>query len=284
MRFHLLGLLLLAGTAAPALAQDMDRLERRVDRLERDVEQVQRRVSGDFVQPEIRPQTGADPIGGIPASSAVADLTARLDALEAQLARVTGQVEENSFSIRQYDDVINQFRHEVDDRLKAIEEANAPAPESVRPEPQAEPAVEAENSASIEQPDTGDAAEDAYLVGYRLWEAGRFAEAQRALEAMAKKYPRHRRASYARNLAGRAALDAGQPGTAAKLLLANYQADKDGERAQDSLYFLGSALVALKKPADACKVYQELENVYGDGMRDWVRQRLPKARTDAKCS
>ena len=56
-----------------------------------------------------------------------------------------------------------------------------------------------------------------------------------------------------------------------------------GERAADSLYFLGQALVALKKPADACKAYDELQDVYGEGVRDYLRQRLPAARTAAKC-
>ena len=132
-------------------------------------------------------------------------------------------------------------------------------------------------------PATGDPGEDAYLAGYRLWERGSFADAQLALEAAAKKYPDHRRASFARNLAGRAALDAGKPATAAKLLLANYQEDPRGERAADSLYFLGQSLMALKKPADACKVYAELQDVYGTTLRDFLRQRLPEARAAAKC-
>ena len=83
---------------------------------------------------------------------------------------------------------------------------------------------------------------------------------------------------------GRALLDDGKPAAAAKEVLANYQSDPKGDRAADSLYFLGQALMALKKPADACKVYDELQDIYGAGMRDWVKQRLPKARQDANCS
>ena len=75
----------------------------------------------------------------------------------------------------------------------------------------------------------------------------------------------------------------GMPASAAKIFLSNYQTNPTGERAADSLYFLGQSLVALKKPAEACQAYEELEAVY-PSMRDWVKQRLPKARTDAKCS
>src|SRR3546814_8417084 len=103
---------------------------------------------------------------------------------------------------------------------------------------------------AVDQPDTGDPAEDAYLVGYRLWDAGRFAGAQKALEAMAKEHPDHRRASYARNLAGRAALDDGKPATAAKILLANYQDDPRSEEHTSELQSLmrtSYAVFCLKK-------------------------------------
>jgi TolA-binding protein len=287
MRIHLLGLVLLAGTAMPAMGQE--RIDRRLDRLEQEMQAVQRVVfpggagRGPILQPEIQPQTGV-PVGGLPASSALSDLTARVDALEAQLERLTGQVEENAYRLRQIEEGMNKFRGDVDFRLNELERAPAPAPAERVPEPQEdEAAAGPEQTASADAPDTGDSAEDAYLVGYRLWEAGRFADAQRSLEDMAKKHPDHRRASYARNLAGRAALDDGKPATAAKILLANYQDDPKGERAADSLFFLGEALMELKKPGDACKVYAELEDVYGGSMRDFIAQRLPEALKAAGC-
>jgi TolA-binding protein len=133
-------------------------------------------------------------------------------------------------------------------------------------------------------PSSGDtAAEEAYNAGFRLWEAKRYTDAQQALEAVAKRYPGSKWASWASNLAGRAYLDAGKPATAAKTFLANYQGNPRGERAADSLFFLGQSLVALDKPADACKAYDELQDVYGASMRDWLKQRLPAARTQAKC-
>jgi TolA-binding protein len=130
---------------------------------------------------------------------------------------------------------------------------------------------------------SADAAEEAYNKGFRMWERKDFAGAQAALDAMAKKYPTHAKASWARNLAGRAYLDEGKAATAAKVLLNNYQTDPKGERAADSLLFLGEALMKLGKPAEACQVYDELRDVYGDGMRDYLKQRLPRARAAAKC-
>ena len=264
MRYHLLGLVLLAG-AAPALAQ--------------------------YAQPQIRPAQQPTGFGGIPATSPVADLTARLDAMERQLATLTGQNEESAHRIRQLERQLAEARAQSDERLRRIEAAAAaaaPAPALAKEEAgEAEPAlgapIEKKFAADAKPAFTGDAGEDAYLIGFRQWEDKQFGEAQKSLEAMARKYPKHARASYALNLAGRAYLDDGKPATAAKILLSNYQANPKGERAADSLYFLGQALMQLNKAAEACKVYDELAEVYPN-MRDWVKERLPQARAEARCS
>ena len=83
---------------------------------------------------------------------------------------------------------------------------------------------------------------------------------------------------------GRNYLDTGKPATAAEALLSNYQDLSRGERAADSLYYLGEALMKLKKPEQACKVYDELTDAYGNTMRDFLKQNLPTARKAAKCA
>ena len=275
MRIQLLAILLLAGTAVPAAAQD--RLDRRVNKLEQEMQAVQRRVfpNGPLVQPEIRPDANLSGQAGSPAGTAVADLTARVDALEAQLATLTGQTEQNGFRLRQLEEALAAFRSDAAARLDAIERAAAPA------QPEA-PTTPSETPAAAEP--SGDPAEEAYIAGFRFWDAGNHVEAIKLLAPIATKYPKHRRASWAANLAGRAQLDAGDPAAAAKTLLANYQRDPKGERAADSLFFLGEALVKLDRAADACKVYDELSDVYGTAMRDFLRQRLPAAREAANCS
>lgn len=296
MRFHLVAMVLMASVAVPAAAQRGESPERRIERLEQELRAVQRRVfpNGAQVSPEIEPVRTPGAQAGVPASSAVADLTARVDSLEAQLRELTGQIEQNGNRLRQVEDNVTRLRDSTGARLDVLERAPAaaeparpstssgtrPRPAPAEPEPSDdEPAARPPAPAA-----TGDAAaEAAYNAGFRLWEAKRYTEAQKALEAAAKRYPKSKWASWASNLAGRAYLDAGKPATAAKAFLANYQANPKGERAADSLYFLGQALVSLDKPADACKAYDELQDVYGANMRDWVKSRLPAARTQAKC-
>ncbi len=283
MRLPLLVSLLLVTVSTPAIAQREENVERRVDRIERELRAVQRRVfpggAGATVEPEIVQQQPGTALSGVPASNAVADLNARVDALESQLRALTGQAEENGFRLRQLEATLNQLRADTDARLKLVEPPAADPNATGGPEAASDaPAPPAATAPS------GDPGEEAYLAGYRFWTAGNFPQAQKALGAMIKAYPKHTRTSYARNLLGRAYLDDGKPATAAKEFLANYQQEPKGERAADSLYFLGQALVKLNKPAEACKVYDELQDVYGAAMRDWVKQRIPQARRDAKCA
>lgn len=309
MRSRLLFLVLMAGVAVPAAAQQASRqstrqqpIERRVQTLEEQLRAVQRRVfPNGNVEPEV--STEALPGGpiGSPATSPVADLTSRIDSLEAQLARLTGQAEANENRLRQIDEAMSRLRDSVGARLDVLERGPAEVPvATIVPPAASRPATRppatrppAASTTATTTPRATEAAattaaadgdpEEAYNAGFRLWEQKRYGEAQQALEAMARTYPRHRLASWAKNLAGRAYLDEGKPATAARMFLANYQDNPRGERAADSLFFLGQALAKLNKPADACKAYDELQDVYGSTMRDWLKQRLPSARSESNC-
>ena len=132
-------------------------------------------------------------------------------------------------------------------------------------------------------PATGDPAEDAYMAGYKLWTQKKFPQAEAALAAVVKKYPKHKRASYAQNLLGRSYLDDGQPARAAEAFAANYTTNPHGDRAPESLYYLGQSLVQLKKPTDACRVYDEFSSAYGDTASASLKAKVATARADAKC-
>ncbi len=138
--------------------------------------------------------------------------------------------------------------------------------------------------AAIEIPDSGDAAEDAYSYGFRLWTAKLYPEAQVKLKEFVSKYPKHRKTSYAQNLLGRAYMDEGKPALASVAFYENYTKNPRGERAPESLYYLGMSLTKLKKTADACKVFDEFNDVYGATASADLKGKVAKGRTDAKCS
>lgn len=313
MRIHLMAALLAATIAVPAAAQRQETPEKRLDRIEQQLHAVQRKVfpqgAPQEMTPEVTPAGPAAQPNGVPATSPVADLTARIDALEAQLRQLTGQAEENGHRLRLTEEALKELKDTTATRLAAVEQAQAAAQQQAQAAPprlpealpeekpirRASATAAKKKNASIDpewvsgqeaEPAPALAAgnaEAAYNDGFHLWEQKKYGEAIAKLQAVTRTWPNDRFASWAGNLIGRAYLDDGNPGAAAKALLANYEANPKGERAADSLYFLGQALVALKKPADACKAYDELKDVYGAGLRDWLKQRLPTARAAAHC-
>jgi TolA-binding protein len=297
MRGFFLLILLMLGAAPPAVAQStaQPNLERRVGRLEQEMRAVQRRVfpggAGATVDPELQPVTPTPQQSGA-TGDAVSSLASRIEAVEAQLARVTGQVEETGYRVSQLEEQLRQLRTDFETRIARLEQGAArPATPEPQPEPEPEPGIElpADEPTATTLPNRAggarpiDGAQAAYNEGYRLWEQRRFAEAAAALSAVAERHPNSRWASWARNLAGRAHLDDGKPANAARIFLENYQANPRGERAADSLFFLGEALVKLNRPSEACPVYDELQANYPD-MRPFLRERLPAARRAARCS
>ncbi len=109
---------------------------------------------------------------------------------------------------------------------------------------------------------TGDAFEENYAYGYRLWEAKSYPQARATLEETLVRFPNHERASYARYLLGRTWFDDRKPATAVKLFYDNYKTDPSGDRAPDSLFFLGCALTELGKTAEAREAFVELKRAY----------------------
>lgn len=276
--------------SAPAAAQN-DGVDKRVDRLEQEMRAVQRKVfpggTSRFFEPDIAPD-GEAKTAASNTTSAVSDLITRVDALERSLASLTNQVEQNGFELTK-----------MENRLSAIEASSAAAAAGVTAsgsDSSASESTTAQDSstaapdpervdgvAAIVMPDTGDAGEDAYIYGYRLWEAKYYPEAQTQLKKAAADHPDHRRASFAQNLLGRAYLDDGKPALASVALYENYQKKPRGGRASDSLYFLSTALVQLDKKDDACRVLAELQDVYPDQAAGRLSGRIANGKKAANC-
>ena len=320
----------LVATATPLGAQSTPgTLDLRVGKLEKEMKAVQRTVfpSGTLIQPDLSAANAPAGSSGTSASAPLADLTTRVDTLEKSLSALTGTGEQNSYRIRQLEEVLAkvQARLATIDGKAAETSTSAPSvvpatggptktaaivttPAASTPTPQlaasvaakppttsaAKPAAPAAAKpdaarkaaiAAVEIPATGDAVEDDYIFGFRLYTAKLYPEAQAKLKEFATKYPpTNKRWSYAQNLLGRAYYDEGKPALASVAFFDNYQKAPRGERAADSLTWLGQALVKLKKPSDACKVFDELHDVYGAQLTADQKARAAKGRADAKCT
>ncbi len=240
---------------------------------------MQRKVfpggDGRYFEPQIDSSAPVTTSSSSPASTtAVTDILARLDALESSLQRLTGQVEVNSNAVR-----------DLETRLAALESGAAPAGQADNLLPDEQPVRVATGPApattpvpapapsgpsaqrlaavqAIAKPQTDDPGDDEYSYGFRLWNAGFYPEAQQQLAMFVEKYPRHPRATYGRNLLGRAYLDDGKPREAAPWFLKNYQEDRNAERAPDSLLYLAESMIALGDTNRACIALAEFGETY----------------------
>jgi TolA-binding protein len=295
----------LAFGAMPAAAQSDS--EVRLKKVEAEVRALQRKVfpdgAGKTFEPEITGAQSVTPQVGAPSTTAVTDILARLDALEGQLRQLTAGNEENANALRL-----------LQDRVKLLETAGSPAVPVLQPAPSASTqgpsttsgAVRTPVSATtttatpqrtagpsaerlaavqaIAKPDTGDAGADEYAYGFRLWEAKFYPEAVQQLTMFVDKHPRHAQISYGRNLLGRAYLDDGKAREAAPWFLQNYQTDKSGARAGDSLLYLAESMIALKDTKRACIALAEFAEEYPALASGRLKAQFDAGRSKAKCS
>lgn len=310
--------LALVGPTLPASAQDT-LAETRLRKMEAEIRALQRKVfPGDdkFFAPEITQQDTGKPVTGQPATTAVTDILSRLDSIEAQVARLTGQIEQNSNRIAQLEARANAGGvAEAPSGAVPAAANTAPAPaapptptpvatpaaqtnldamtggaSAIKPAKSTKPVASGPTAARLEavkaivKPQTDDVGDDEYSYGYRLWDAKFYPEAEQQLNLFVDKYPSHWRISYGRNLLGRAYLDDGNPREAAKWFLQNYQADKNGTRASDSLLYLGIAMKQLKDTKRACIALAEFSQTYATDAAGRLKSLYDSTRDGLKCN
>jgi TolA-binding protein len=293
----------------PQVAHAQETTEARLKRIEAELRAVQRKVfpdgAGRVFAPEIAPPVVGTSSFAAPSSTTTADILSRIDTIEAQLKRLTAQSEEAQNRLGKLEGRLTTL-----ETPPAVASANAPAagpvallpaastgpgatkPATVVPRsPKLAPVAASKPSAdriaavkAIVMPQTGDVGEDEYLYGYELWNAKFFPESQQALQKFIDGHPKHKRLSYARNLLGRAFLDDGKPGTSAQWFVQNYQADKKGERAPDSLLYLAVAMTKLKETKRACVALTELKTNFPDVVAGRLKGDYARTRTTSGCN
>jgi TolA-binding protein len=290
----------LVAVPVPAMAQDTG-ADARLRKIEAEVRALQRKVfpGGDarFFEPQIGPETAqpATPnapatAGGPASTTAVTDILVRLDALEGQLQRLTARSEEQANALAQMELRLTALETATNAPITppaagalsapaaatvppaastaATSAVTRPTPTAVAPTPvpaASAPAPTAARLAAVQaiaKPQTEDAGDDEYSYGFRLWNAQLYPEARQQLTKFVEQYPNHPRISFGRNLLGRAFLDDNMPEEAARWFLRNYQANKNGDRAPDSLLYLAQSMIALKDTRKACIALAEFGETY----------------------
>ncbi len=299
-----LAVLAIAALAVPASAQDGS-TDARLRKAETEIRALQRKVfpgnEGKYFEPEV---SAAQPTGTAarPSTTAVTDILARLDAMEGQIARLTSQTEENTNAITLLGtrlgalEVTTGAAAAAGAKPVAVEAtptptpaaSSSPATRTPAPTPPAKAAgPTAQRLAAVQaiaKPQTDDPGKDEYDYGFRLWDAGFFPEAQQQLSLYVEKYPRHSQISFGRNLLGRAYLDGGKPSEAAPWFLKNYQTDKQGARAPDSLLYLAETMIGMKDTKRACIALAEFGETYPAVATGRLKSQYDADRNKVKCN
>jgi tol-pal system protein YbgF len=301
-----------AQAQAPAQAPDPRSIDKRVTTLEGQMRAVQRQVfpGGDprFFAPEApAPAAVEAEQPGTPAAAPLIELQARVEALEAQQRSLTGQVEELQFRLRQLEEGQAKSRADTEYRLTALEGKGAPPPPEAEKAPPPAPVKPAPAKPAPARPEPAPAAplgaaagaatgastaakpavddlEARYRAAFALYEARDYPAAASALADFAKANPAHPRASNAQYWAGRSVMAEGRYPEAAKLFLAGYQNFPKGQRAAESLLWLGKALTEMKQPKAACQALDQLRTAYPERLTGALLAEATKARAAASCS
>ena len=313
--------------AVPALGQSDE--QSRIRKLEAEVSALQRRVfpggDGRYFEPEIGgTATPATTTAGVPSTTALTDILARLDAIETSLQSLTGQVELNTNTLAGLSTRLDAIEssgagsavsanagvstggtataptattsgsNATGNNLLAMTggaSASGSATPATTSAASATPAAASGPSAArlsavqaIAKPQTDDAGDDEYSYGFRLWDAGFYPEAQQQLTMFVEEYPSHWRTTYGRNLLGRAYLDDGKPREAAPWFLNNYQADRNAARSPDSLLYLAESMIAMDDENRACIALAEFGETYPAIAAGRLQSQYEANRAKVSCS
>ena len=303
--------LALSASSLPVLAQSTapdPAAETRLRKLEAEMRALQRVVfpggDGKYFPPQVQAATGAAPATGTPATSPVADVLTRMEALESQIARLTAQTEVNTNKLSLLEAQVAALGAAGAAPTATATPATAgnfaamtggasvpkPAPTTATVTPARPPAATGPSATrlaavrAVPKPATDDPGDDEYSYGFRLWESKFYPESQQQLKLFLQKYPAHSRVSYARNLLGRTYLDEGNPREAASWFLQNYQDKKPGDRKPDSLLFLAESMRQLKDTQRACVALAQFASDYPREAAGRLNAQYDATRAGVKCN
>lgn len=282
----LLAVLVVAGTIGPALAQTDWDMQNRIKRLENEIDTLSRAVyRGE------KPPPGSFSGGNAAAS---ANVEVRLQQMETEIQGLRGQLEEQSFEIRQMKDQVERFTSDMELRINDLEGgAGGGSVRSGQAQPQSggrytaspvrndhvTPSVgqgagqtyqwssgSGASEASAQQLGSytasgngGDLAAATYENAFAMVKNRQYKAAQVEFERFLNDYPDHALAGNARYWLGETHYVRGEFDQAARIFAEGYQKDPQGSKAGDNLLKLGLSLDATGKREDACVALRQLK-------------------------
>ena len=278
LKAALLAAVLTLATVAPVMAQTPmpdpldDRSAKRLDRMEKVVRELRSIVfqGRDTGKPVVVQPAETD--------AQIAALSEKLGDLEQTLTRMNGSNETLTHDLdeaRRASDVQKARADALDQRLAALEKRIADQ------EAAAVAAVPAPSAAAAPAP-TGDAT-SAFKQARQLLLDGDYGAAEQAFSGYVETYPDSPKAPEARYWLGETQFVREAYGDAAGSYLGAVRGWPQTSWAPDAVLKLSRALVALRKPADACKTLDELSKRYPKAPAA-ITAKAATTRAQAKCA
>ncbi|MEM6421461.1 MAG: tol-pal system protein YbgF [Pseudomonadota bacterium] len=222
---------------APASAQSPERVLRKLDNLQEEL---------DEIRADLGVQTGRRDGG------AMAATLRRLDLIEAELVRLTGEVERLGYRMdRIAQDATRRFG-DIEFRLTELEGGDIAA---LPPEP---PLLGGPGEGADAGPATSVSERRALDDAVSLIQRGQIVDAESALVQFRESYPDSPLLPEAQYQLGEARFTQGDFRLAARAYLDGFNAAPSGERAPDSLLKLGVSLGRLGQLPQACNTLREI--------------------------
>lgn len=299
----LLGLVL----AAPLAAEEP------LDRLSADIGQAGRQLEGlraDMVQLAQSSGYGAVDASGV---------ERRFSAIEAEMQRLTGEIERLGYVQRQLADRMDRFQSDVEYRLKALEGRAPSTTGAVQGSggagaPQVLGSVSAGELAAVQgqsqgqqtagfgsgglnlstQPQGGTAqasaaglpqgsAKQQYDYAFGLLRQADYQGAEQALRSFIQQHPNDPLVANAKYWLGETYYVRGDYQQAVQAFAQSYQDHPDGPKAADSLLKLGLSLSLEGQTQQACQILQELDSRMGNTAKANILDRAHRERMNLGC-
>lgn len=294
-----IALVLLLGLATGAEAQSRRENARQIEDLQARLNELELLIKRPGTS-QLRSQ-GDSPAQAAPAGQdldglreLVTDLTVRMQALEDQIAELTGALEQARYRTRQLEERLNRFQEDAEFRFGQLEGTGGPssaaetAPADQGADPsRAEPDLSNPDARSLAPPGgdailKGETVDEKYNYAYTLLRRNDFATAEAAFRAFLKQHGESDLAGNAQYWLGETFYVRGQFADAARAFLTGYRNFPDGGKGPDSLLKLGLSLAALDQPEQACAALAEMDRRFPEAPAK-ILERTARERQRLEC-
>ncbi len=298
MRMLLVAALLFLPLSAlsSAMAQDVDvrSLSQQLEQMQRQINQMNR--TGATVT-SVSPNSTMGNNNGDSGANAglVATMDARLSALEGEIRRINGRLDEQDYAATQMKTQFDLFKSDLEVRLSEISgqkpagtAAVTPPAASTTPVAKAAAAedTEAATAASADKPTAAlnfDSPATLYDQAFQALREQNYPQAETGFNEFLKRYPKDQLAGNAKYWLGETYYVRGDYTHAARVFAEGYQTYPNSSKGADNLLKLGLSLSQLNKKQEACVTFSQLEKDYKNAAAV-IKQRAATEKQKLNCA